>query len=244
MDSKTFGRQFLESTAVCRDKEQLHNGRPPVPEKPAPTDSILVQLPAPEMLPDKMTSFLQLIELRSSYRDYNHSSLNLKELSFLLWCTQGVKMLTPPGITKRNVPSAGSRHALETYLIIHRVTGLEPGIYRYMALEHALHREELDGNAMIKAEQSFNSKTIVEHSAVTFIWTAVSRRMTYAFSNRGYRYIFLDAGHTCENLYLASEVLGMGACALGAFSDESLNDALALDMDKEFAVYAASVGKI
>ena len=38
----------------------------------------------------------------------------------------------------RTVPSAGNRHALETYLAVSRVGGLEPAIYRYLPLEHQL----------------------------------------------------------------------------------------------------------
>lgn len=40
--------------------------------------------------------------------------------------------------TRRTVPSGGSRHPFETYLLINRVNGLEPGLYRYLPLEHKL----------------------------------------------------------------------------------------------------------
>lgn len=33
--------------------------------------------------------------------------------------------------TIRNVPSAGGRNALETFLYIRRVEGIKPGLYRF-----------------------------------------------------------------------------------------------------------------
>ena len=59
-------------------------------------------------------------------------------LSYLLWCTQGVKEVFQGNATLRNVPSAGARHAFETYLLINNVDGITPGLYRFLALEHSL----------------------------------------------------------------------------------------------------------
>ena len=141
------------------------------------------------------------------------------------------------------VPSAGARHALETCLSLHRVTGLEPGLYRYRALEHGLvptRRAAWSPQAMAAAclEQSF-----VARSAVTFVWTAVRERMCFRYGERGYRYLFLDAGHACQNLYLAAEAIGCGACAIAAFSDDEVNRLLSLDGEERFALYLATVGR-
>jgi SagB-type dehydrogenase family enzyme len=67
--------------------------------------------------------------------------------------------------------------------------------------------------------------------------------MTWRYQERGYRYMLLDAGHACQNLYLAAEAIGCGACALGAFDDNLLNRALGLDGESQFVIYAAPVGK-
>ena len=98
--------------------------------------SELVQIPEPDFLDDVEGSFLELIELRSSVRQYSGEEMTLKQLSLLLWCTQGVKMVTDR--TVRNVPSAGGRHAFETYLLIRNVEGITPGVYRFLAIEHLL----------------------------------------------------------------------------------------------------------
>lgn len=54
--------------------------------------------------------------------EWNRSEIyRMEELSFLLWCTQGVEEVIPPHGTMRTVPSAGARHALETFLLVNRV---------------------------------------------------------------------------------------------------------------------------
>ena len=56
--------------------------------------------------------------------------------------------------------------------------------------------------------------------------------------------MLLDAGHVCQNLYLACESLGLGTCAIGAYSQEKLDAFLGLDGQEEFAVYLSPVGRI
>jgi len=67
--------------------------------------------------------------------------------------------------------------------------------------------------------------------------------MTWRYGERGYRYLFLDAGHVCQNLYLAAEAIGCGVCAIGAFDDEALNAAFDLDGESLFVIYAATLGR-
>jgi len=53
----------------------------------------------------------------------------------------------------------------------------------------------------------------------------------------------LDAGHTGQNLHLAAEAIGCGACMIGAFYDEGMNEILNLDGKNAFVIYMASLGK-
>jgi nitroreductase len=54
----------------------------------------------------------------------------------------------------------------------------------------------------------------------------------------------LDAGHVCQNLYLACEAIDAGTCAIAAYNQEELDELLGLDGENEFAIYLAPVGKI
>ena len=237
------GLMMISSLDNCNDTKKAQGLMPPPPEKAPARDKEFVQLPEPGLLDDKELSFLELIELRETVRCYSDKPLSQKELSLLLWCSQGVKGMTEWGTTMRNVPSAGGRHAFETYLYLRRVEGIEPGIYRFLALGHALQLVTKDEAEIEKFISAFKSKGVVENCAALFLWTAVYDRMTYQFGHRSARYIFLDAGHVCQNLYLAAYTQMTGVCALGAFYEDKLCEVLGLDGENEFPVYGAAVGK-
>ena len=78
---------------------------------------------------------------------------------------------------------------------------------------------------------------------MTFLWVAVPHRMCWRYGERSYRYLFLDAGHVCQYLYLAAESIGAGACAIAAFDDEALDEAAGVDGETAFVIHAASAGR-
>ena len=204
----------------------------------------IIDLPMPEDIPAITIDFMAAVELRTSVRDYQHTPISLLELSFLLWCTQGVKqVLGGNKATLRTVPSAGARHAFETYLLINNVDGIKPGLYRFLALEHKLAEVNMTDTIAEEISKACLGQKFIMSSAVTFIWTADVERMTWRYGQRGYRYIHLDAGHICQNLYLSAQVIGCGACAIAAFDDEQLNHVVGIDGEKQFAVYVGTVGK-
>jgi SagB-type dehydrogenase family enzyme len=148
-----------------------------------------------------------------------------------------------PFYTLRNVPSAGGRHALETYLLINRVRGIQPGLYRYLAFSHSLTAIDTTRGISDTIMSACLGQAFVRSSAVSFIWSAVIYRMAWRYSERAYRLVHLDAGHACQNLYLAAGQIGCGACAIGAFDDQQIADALKIDGEEEFALYCVTVGR-
>jgi len=67
--------------------------------------------------------------------------------------------------------------------------------------------------------------------------------MAWRYAERAWRLVHLDAGHVCQNLYLAGEQIGCGTCAIGAFDDQVMADLLELDGSEEFIIYCAALGK-
>ena len=216
--------------------------QPPL-ELPFAADANLIALPSPGGIQVPLMDVREAIEQRRTLRVYSEEALHLDELSYLLWMSQGVKKVSKRPATLRTVPSAGARHAFETYLLVNRVEGLVPGLYRYLAIENALLPLELSEEMNARITSACGDQSQIAGSAVTFIWVAVVERMFWRYVERGYRYLHLDAGHVCQNLALAAEQLGGGICPIAAFDDDDLNRVLGLDGLEMFAIYLASMGK-
>lgn len=159
----------------------------------------------------------------------------------MLHYTQGVSGDGPDHF--RTVPSAGALHPFETYIVVNNVEGLVRGIYRYLPLDHALVQETCHVGDLEAISSACKRPELVTGSAITFIWIAVSDRILWKFGARGWRYLFIEAGHICQNLYLVATALECGACAIGSYHDDKINCALGIDGIKQFCIYMASVGK-
>jgi SagB-type dehydrogenase family enzyme len=83
---------------------------------------------------------------------------------------------------------------------------------------------------------------IVRGAQATFIWSALVARSKWKYRQRAYRYIYLDAGHIAQNLYLAGEALDLGVCGIGALFDDMANSIVGLDGSEETVIYMATVG--
>ena len=170
----------------------------------------------------------------------------MEELSFLLWATQGVRKVLRRGFSLRTVPRGDrSYYPFETYLSVHRVTELKPGLYRYLPLEHKLCLLYLDDHMAERTHATMFDKRFVRDSAVVFIWAAVPYRREWGrLVNPTHKNIAIEAGHVCQNLYLACEAIGAGTCAVGGYLQGHLDALLGVDGDDEFAIYVAPVGKV
>ena len=248
MSQREQGRRFLRSdfwkTLDFSATPQALGVAPPPLEKPAPPEMARVSLPGPGTWQGvEPLSVEAAIAKRTTLRRYAPISFTLDELSFLLWATQGIREVLPGGNARRTVPSGGCRHALETYLAVFRVDGLEKGVYRYLPLSHELlvlgSRPDLE-DALVAATRK---QVFPGRSAVTFAWTALPERGEWRYAEAAAKLIALDAGHVCQNLYLACEAVGAGTCAIAAYDQELADALLGVDGKDEFTVYMASVGK-
>lgn len=102
MKDYTIAQEFLAATTIEKNLSvpKMEGAEPPAPEKAVAPGTKIIPLPEPELLPDMPVNFLEVIELRASVRQYSQIPLTIKELSYLLWCSQGVKMELPKGASK------------------------------------------------------------------------------------------------------------------------------------------------
>ncbi len=217
----------------------------PAVQKVCPNDADLIDLVSPDDQAMGGMSLIDAFRLRKSHRSFNEAFLTLEELSFLLWATQGVRMVSKDGTsTLRTVPSGGGRHALETYLLVSRIEGLERGLYRYLPVDHKLCFLRADPDIAEKAKNASRSNAFVGDGAVVFAWTAIPYRAEWRYGVVAHKMIAIDSGHVCQNLYLACTAIGSGTCAVGAYSQTDMDKLLRVDGDDEFTIYVAPVGKI
>ncbi|MBK5114079.1 MAG: SagB/ThcOx family dehydrogenase [Candidatus Heimdallarchaeota archaeon] len=241
---KGIGQEFMEKTKYkYLDESDQRKGvtNPPL-QTDYDTSKKIIDLPAPEKIDVPKWDLRKAIEERKSVRKYSPEALTLNELAWLLWATQGIKEVGKIW-TKRTVPSAGARHAFETYLLINNVEDLKPGVYRYLALEHKLVEIDLTEDIADRVVEGAYGQNMVKAGAVTFIWVAIPYRIAWRYGQRSYRYLHLDIGHVAQNLYLAVENIDSGCCAIAAFYDEKMNDILGIDGEEQFVIYMASMGK-
>jgi SagB-type dehydrogenase family enzyme len=256
-------REFLKSDRWeewQNDETDQKKGMPPPPvQKPCPKDATLINLIAPDDLTVGQMSVIEAIGRRRSRREFTEEPLTLEELSFLLWATQGIDeeatqvfrewlagvmdidVALIPSVL-RTVPSGGACHPFETYLIVSRVSGLEPGLYRYLSVEHKL--LFLRADTGLTAQVADAVAGWAANSAVVFVWTAVPYRTEWRYSIVSHKMIAQESGHLCQNLYLASEAIGAGTCVVGAYDQAKVDVILDIDGKDEFAIAVVPAGKI
>jgi SagB-type dehydrogenase family enzyme len=199
----------------------------------------IIQLPKPYF--PQSDSLWSILQNRRSIRAYlTDKSIQLDMLSTLLWAVQG-ETASYGDVSFRTSPSAGALHPIETYLFVRAVNDLKKGIYHFRP--HLFDLEFLrEGDFSHYLAQSALGQGMVMNAQVTFIWTAIAERSKWKYRQRAYRYIYLDAGHIGENLYLAGQALGLGVCAIGAFFDSHVNNIISVDGIAETVIYMAAVG--
>lgn len=250
MSEYTANRQFLKDSlrkTIDFRKSAQHRGTPAPPlEKPVEEELVRIALPGIEKwdIRARNTDLVQLFSERRSRRNFNNTPLTVDELSFLLWATQGKRDPSRNQPHFRTVPSAGARHSLETYLFIDEVETIPPGLYRYLPLSHELVLlYEIDPALKGKLTRAAFGQKFVAHCAVTFVWTTIPYRMEWRYLASAHRVILLDAGHVCQNLYIACESISAGTCAVAAYDQEAMDELLQVDGEEEFTIYLAPVGK-
>ena len=236
------GERFQQETKYNPDAMEGHAldwSRQPKPFKDYKAPLAIVPLPEPDLTGDP--HLWRLLYSRRSRREYDAGrSLTTEKLSALLWATQGVTARYGD-VLFRTAPSAGGLYPVETYLLVRAVEGLEPGIYHFRP--HAFDLELLKkGDPARDVAEAALGQQMVMAAQVTFIWTAIVERSRWKYRQRAYRYLYLDAGHIGENLYLAAGALGLGCCTIGAFFDDKVNAVIGVDGVEETAIYLSTIG--
>lgn len=205
-------------------------GKPPA-EAP---DRITGAISLPRVAPDATA---ELLAGRATCRNY--ASDRPLPLTMLASMLQNVLMAqaqveTEPGVRflKKNVPSAGSLHPLEAFVIARDVDGLPPGIYHYHAVAHELGRQPNqpdDLNAFCLGLLSGQHWFASAHAMVVLVCRFGRNFWKYRNHAKAYRAVSLDAGHVSQALYAAATVQGLGAFVTAAINESHIEVLLEFD---------------
>lgn len=250
MDKISQNREFFKADfeILKQIKTDKQKGIPaPSFQKKYNSNSELIELPSVDKDILVKPNILDCINDRRSVRKYSNEKITLAELSYLLWATQGIQTVKDKSSALRTVPSAGCTHPFETYLIINNVENLKCGVYRYLPLEHKLLLIKSLNNVDDAIDKATPNQPFVQgfvsKSAVVFAWSCIPYRSEHKFNITAHKKILIDIGHVCQNLYIASESLNYGTCAIGIYDQDIIDNMLDLDGVDEFVIYMACVGK-
>ncbi len=242
-------RFFLKDTVrqtidFYRTGQSLGEPAPPL-QKPCPEGLERADLPDGRECMKRMCrmGLADAITRRVSMRSFSDAPFTLEELSALLWASQGVREVISPECALRTVPSAGARHAFETYVAANRIEGLKPGLYRYLPFDGILAQLFTDTAIGRRAAAACLGQDFVASAAASFFLTALPARMEWRYDRAAHKVIAIDAGHVVQNIYLSATALGAGACAIAAYDQNACDRLLGVDGDQEFTVYIAAAGK-
>ena len=262
MNSYKQNRSFMKSSLSDCDEvatADIARGVPqPLIQKPITEDSTLIDLPPINSLTAPKADFFECVSNRISRRTYSKEPMTIDELSFLLWCTQGVKKVIS-GYKKyikdgsgknylRPVATGGCIPSYETYIAINNVSGVESGIWKYLPLSHQLLYIKNVKNLSMRISDTFTNpsqdQSYASKAAVVFLWACRPYYGEWRYKETSHKLMLIDLGHISQQLYLATEAIGCGCCAIGGYYQNKADELIDVDGENEFTVLCASIGHI
>jgi len=232
------------------DLEQFvaERGPPPPAFHPREPSGRVTELP----LVDGVGAIFELLPKRKTTRAFDEGrALFTEELSILLRSVFGVhgSATALPGVVtlKRTSPSGGGLHPVEAYLLVAGVDGLAPGLYRYLAEQHALELlEALEssrdarrlGTSFMSGQTYFGSAHVLVVMAARF----ERNHWKYNAHDKAYPAILMDAAHLSQTLYLVAAEMGLGAFVTAAVNTADVDERLGLDGYREGSLVICGFG--
>lgn len=245
---RAFMKGYLDSDPyedIFESDQDLKLPQPPLTKEPMRGEEDRVLLPRNFEELRLKNDLTDIFRDRQSNRVYTGEKMDMLQLSYLLWATQGIKQLRGKRYaTLRTVPCGGARHEFETYMVVRNVEGLKNGAYHYLPFQHAieyLHPVEDDA---AKITESVSGQSWAGKANVVFYWSMVAYRAEWRYGIYAHRVALIDLGHVGENMYLACTGLGIGTCGIAAFSHERCCELFGLDGEEEYPLYVMPVGTI
>lgn len=175
---------------------------------------------------------------RRSTREFSGAALTAKKLGDLLGYAYDAAR-PRPGADGAS-PRVFDPSLIETYVVVHAVDGVEPGVHYYAPGARELRlvkkgrlRDQMRHFCLGQALGGTASAVVVH---VSNLLEALAK-----YGERAYRYLHLDAGLLGQRMNLAAVATDAGASGIGGFFDDEFNALVGLGRE-HIVVYATCLG--
>lgn len=240
-DDEQIGERFQQTTAYSRHALrgwQLDWASRPDDHKEYP-DAPHTALPPPRR--EGGPGLWTVLQHRRSVRHYDERELSAEELGQVLWATDGLTRQAGD-LALRTAPSAGGLFPIETYVAVHAVDGVEQGVWHYDLRRHRLDLVHA-GDVRLATARAALDQPIAGTAAAVLLWSAVFERTLWKYRQRGFRYMYMEAGHLAQNAAVAAVALGLATCQIAALYDEEANALIGADGAGESVLYMSTLAR-
>jgi len=188
---------------------------------------------------NKTSNFLwNLLKRRRSIRNFREKNITIDQLNYILTASLGVNDSKK---RYRTYPSAGALYTVECYVLLLKSTdSLAKGIYHYNFLLNSLELVNSDINK--KTAKLIFTDCAFKNASVFAILTGIPNRSIWKYKVKTLAFMYIEAGHIGQNIYLSSLAQKIGCCALGGFIDKNVIRFLKIRKDYEYPLYAFALG--
>jgi SagB-type dehydrogenase family enzyme len=209
--------------------------------KPTSNWNRRVELPVPDLglLQKNDIPFTRVLESRRSR--YSSEPVQLAQLAEFLYracrITGETHADTGEKMVKKVYPSGGSLHPLEIYLVASACNGLEPGLYHYSGVEHALgFLRPVDESVKQLLDDAQRASALGGYPAVLFIIAARFRRTAWKYQSIAYHLILEEVGALYQTMYLVATAMNLAPCSLGSGNSDLFSSAVGSNYYEESSV--------
>jgi SagB-type dehydrogenase family enzyme len=237
--TNSYSMPAIVTSLANRDREEAEQG--------------IIELPPYRLVREPIGS---VIRARRSVREYSGKAMPIEDLSTVLFYGDGIsgrlplETLTqtatlgrPEYVELRTAPSGGGLYPINLYVLVQNVTGISPGIYRYLPHYHGLRavtQSEPD-STMTEVAQFGEIKAHKANFLIAYVYRLFENTRKYGES--GLAFALIEVGAIAMNIHLTCAALGIGSCDVGSFSKRRFEKLMHLDGISEHMLHLTVVGR-
>ncbi|MEV8420795.1 SagB/ThcOx family dehydrogenase [Streptomyces niveus] len=187
----------------------------------------------------------QVVRRRRSWAAMGDGELTRAELAHLLTLSYGTTGAAVAGqdlrLPLRATPSAGGLYSSDMFVLVDRVSGVEPGLYYFHPGKRLLQLVD-DERTLAEVAEYTGYRERAGEAAAMVVYVGAFRRNQWKYRERGYRTVLLDCGHLAQSVVTTATSLGLVAHPMIAFVDDYFNAYVGVDGVEDAVLYLTLLG--